>query len=207
MTNINGGWVARTHLQSLIPRKLTWIPKIMLCKRWLLSNMTIFGIYVRFLGCIYAFSGLFWVLSQDPLHTFICHARGFLKPFGCRTTKHMYFPDLADSFNFSGNRQMENLQKNWDRNLAQSLNMGEKELVAQESKTKTCRFIFILFFFDSAEWNIQPRHWRLRRSTENVQRDHPEMACIFTVGEHQTPNRVHIPAWDNENNGLKSAKR
>jgi len=48
----------------------------------------------------------------------------------------MYFPDLADSFNFSGNRQMENLQKNWDRNLAQSLNMGEKELVAQESKLK-----------------------------------------------------------------------
>jgi len=31
---------------------------------------------------------------------------------------------------------MENLQKNWDRNLAQSLNMGEKELVAQESKLK-----------------------------------------------------------------------
>lgn len=98
---------------------------------------------------------------------------------------------------------MENLQKNWDRNLAQSLNMGEKELVAQESKTKTCRFIFILFFFDSPVWNIQPRHWRLRRSTENVQRDHPEMACIFTAGEHQTLNWVHIPAWDNENNGLK----
>ena len=39
-------------LAQLHPRKLTWIPKMMVWKRGLLSNMAIFGIYVRFLGGI-----------------------------------------------------------------------------------------------------------------------------------------------------------
>ena len=34
----------------LHPGKPTWIPKMMLWKRWFLLNMAIFGIYVRFLG-------------------------------------------------------------------------------------------------------------------------------------------------------------
>ena len=33
------------------PRKLTWRPKMMVWKRWLLLNMAIFGIYVKFQGC------------------------------------------------------------------------------------------------------------------------------------------------------------
>ena len=32
-------------------RKLTWIPKMMVWKRYLPLNMAIFGIYARFLGC------------------------------------------------------------------------------------------------------------------------------------------------------------
>ena len=36
----------------LHPRKLTWIPKMMVWKRWLLYYMAIFGISVKFLGCI-----------------------------------------------------------------------------------------------------------------------------------------------------------
>ena len=34
----------------LDPRKLTWIPKMMVWKRWFLLNMAFFGIYVKFLG-------------------------------------------------------------------------------------------------------------------------------------------------------------
>ena len=34
------------------PGKLTWIPKMMVWKRWFLLNMAIFGIYVKFPGCI-----------------------------------------------------------------------------------------------------------------------------------------------------------
>ena len=40
-----------SKLQFIHPRKLTWIPKMMVWKRWLLLNMAIFGIYVKFLGC------------------------------------------------------------------------------------------------------------------------------------------------------------
>ena len=35
------------------PRKLTWIPKMMVWERRFLLNIAIFGIYVRFLGVIY----------------------------------------------------------------------------------------------------------------------------------------------------------
>ena len=36
--------------KALHPRKPTWIPKMMVWKRWSPLNMAIFGIYVRFLG-------------------------------------------------------------------------------------------------------------------------------------------------------------
>ena len=36
--------------KGLHPRKLTWIPKMMVWKRWFVLNMVIFGIYVKFLG-------------------------------------------------------------------------------------------------------------------------------------------------------------
>ena len=35
----------------LHPRKLTWILKMMVCNLWLLLNMAILDIYVRFRGC------------------------------------------------------------------------------------------------------------------------------------------------------------
>ena len=37
------------------PKKLTWIPKMMVWKRWLPLNMAIFGIYVKFLACTSSF--------------------------------------------------------------------------------------------------------------------------------------------------------
>ena len=40
-----------TVWKKIYPRKLTWIPKIMVWKRWFLLNMAILGIYVKFLGC------------------------------------------------------------------------------------------------------------------------------------------------------------
>ena len=43
-------------LRELHPRKLTWIPKMMVWKRWFLLNMAIFGIYVGFLGGNYCSS-------------------------------------------------------------------------------------------------------------------------------------------------------
>ena len=42
-----------TTAHVLHPRKLTWIPKMMVWKRWFLLNMAIFGIHVIFLGCTY----------------------------------------------------------------------------------------------------------------------------------------------------------
>ena len=36
--------------QRIHPRKLIWIPKMMVWKRWFLFNMATLGIYVRFLG-------------------------------------------------------------------------------------------------------------------------------------------------------------
>ena len=39
-------------LGDLHSRKLTWIPKMMVWKRYLPLKMAMFGIYVRFLGCI-----------------------------------------------------------------------------------------------------------------------------------------------------------
>ncbi len=36
---------------GLHPRKLTWIPKMIVWKMYLLLNMAIFGIYVKVLGC------------------------------------------------------------------------------------------------------------------------------------------------------------
>lgn len=45
------GW--RRHLH---PRKLAWIPNMMVWKTWLLLSMAIFGIYLKFLGCKYPVS-------------------------------------------------------------------------------------------------------------------------------------------------------
>ena len=42
-----------TKTHKVHPRKLTWIPNMMVWKRWLLLNMAIFGIYVSFPGCNY----------------------------------------------------------------------------------------------------------------------------------------------------------
>ena len=39
------------HFRGVHPRKLTKIPKMMVCKRWLLSNMAICGLYVKLQGC------------------------------------------------------------------------------------------------------------------------------------------------------------
>ena len=44
----------------LHPRKLTWIPKMMVCKRWFPLNMAIFGIYVKFLGSTWRKLSFFW---------------------------------------------------------------------------------------------------------------------------------------------------
>ena len=37
---------------ALRPRKPTWILKMTVWKRWFLLSMAVFGIYVKFLGCI-----------------------------------------------------------------------------------------------------------------------------------------------------------
>ena len=62
--NSYGDWTAQStnehHQKSLLdsticihlhPRNLTWIPKMMSCKGYLLSKMAILGIHVSFRGC------------------------------------------------------------------------------------------------------------------------------------------------------------
>ncbi len=46
------------------PGKLTWIPKMMIWKMYLILNMVIFGIYVKFLGCIHPGSQVFFCLGK-----------------------------------------------------------------------------------------------------------------------------------------------
>ena len=60
MLHLKKGWVSIQGLQGchgsgsmfnfgrVHSRKLTWIPKMMVWKRWFLLNMAIFGIYVKF---------------------------------------------------------------------------------------------------------------------------------------------------------------
>ena len=49
----NGGAILQMPKVELHPRKTNgWLPKMMAWKRWLLLNVAILGIYVKFLGCI-----------------------------------------------------------------------------------------------------------------------------------------------------------
>ena len=48
--------------KGIHPQKLTWIPKMMMWKRYLLLNKAIFGIYVRFSGVYSHWSLGFWLL-------------------------------------------------------------------------------------------------------------------------------------------------
>ena len=46
-------WKKNWKSWNIHSRKLTWIPKMMVWKRYLPSKMAILGIYVRFLGCMW----------------------------------------------------------------------------------------------------------------------------------------------------------
>ena len=61
MTGILRGWT-QIILDYVHPRKLIWIPKMMVWKRKFHSKMAIFSIYVRFLECIFSY-----LLIWEPL--------------------------------------------------------------------------------------------------------------------------------------------
>ena len=74
--------------KNLHSRKQTWIPKMMVWKRWLLLNMAIFRIYVSFPGCMcknidLLFMTFFEVFSQlhnwSPIQQHINGCLGILK--------------------------------------------------------------------------------------------------------------------------------
>ena len=81
------GWKMRPH-----PRKLTWRPKIMIWKRWLLLNMTIFGIYLEH-PMTSIFEGRPLKASPFPRKTRVIWVLGMLNFWGAN--RWVLFPGMC----------------------------------------------------------------------------------------------------------------